>query len=131
MGRLMVLNKFSQRWVEVVKRAKRWWTASVDGKINLVVRYGIKPLEFAKGKNIIEQASETEVNDVLAKVYEASEHGELDALIEQQVAFDRHLTQKNKWTNEHKNVYGLSTYLVLWCATGNCVNYWIAVVTQA
>jgi len=24
---------------------------SVDGKINLVVRYGSKPLEFAKGKN--------------------------------------------------------------------------------
>ena len=38
---------------EVAKRVKRWWTASVDGKINLVVRYGSKPLEFSKGKNAI------------------------------------------------------------------------------
>jgi hypothetical protein len=38
----------NQRKVEVVKRVKHWWTASVDGKINLVVGYGSKPLEFAK-----------------------------------------------------------------------------------
>ena len=40
-----------------------WWTASVDGKINLVMRYGSKPLEFAKGKNAIELASKAEVAD--------------------------------------------------------------------
>ena len=56
----------NQRKVEVAKRVKRWWTASVDGKINLVVRYGSKPLEFAKGKNAIELGSETEVADVLS-----------------------------------------------------------------
>ncbi len=49
----------NQRKVEVAKRVKRWWTASVDGKINLVVRYGSKPLEFAKGKNAIFLASAT------------------------------------------------------------------------
>ncbi len=77
------------------ERVKRWWTASVDGKINLVVRYGSKPLEFAKGKNAIELASE------------AAELGELDALIEQQAKFGRRLTLKNKWTNEQKSVYNL------------------------
>ena len=82
--------------MEVAKRVKRWWTASFDGKINLVVRYGSKPLEFAKGKNAIELASETEVADVLAKVREAAEHGELDALIEKQAQFGRRVTQKNK-----------------------------------
>ena len=46
----------SQRKVKVAERIKRWWIASVDGKINLVVRYGSKPLEFAKGKNAIELA---------------------------------------------------------------------------
>ena len=86
----------NQRKVEVAKRVKRWWTASVDGKINLVVRYGSKPLEFAKGKNAIELASETEVADVLAKVREAAESGELDALIEKQAQFGRRVTQKNK-----------------------------------
>ena len=86
----------NQRKVEVSKRVKRWWTASVDGKINLVVRYGSKPLEFTKGKNAIELASETEVADVLAKVREAAENGELDALIEKQAQFGRRVTQKNK-----------------------------------
>ena len=73
-----------QTKVEVAKRVKRQWTASVDGKINLVVRYGSKPLEFAKGKNAIELASE------------AAELGELDTLIEQQAQFSRRLTLKNK-----------------------------------
>ena len=86
----------NQRKVEVSKRVKRWWSASVDGKINLVVRYGSKPLEFAKGKNAIELASEAEVADVLAKVREAAELGELDALIEKQAQFGRRVTQKNK-----------------------------------
>ena len=86
----------SQRKVEVAKRVKRWWTASVDGKINLIVRYGSKPLEFAKGKNAIELASETEVADTLRKVREAAELGELDVLIEQQAQFGRRLTLKNK-----------------------------------
>ena len=86
----------NQRKVEVAKRVKRWWTASVDGKINLLVRYGSKPLEFAKGKNAIKLASETEVADVLAKVREAAENGELDALIEKQAQFGRRVTQKNK-----------------------------------
>ena len=75
---------------------KRWWTASVDGKINLVVRYGSKPLEFAKGNNAIELDSEAEVADVLAKVRDAVEAGELDALIEKQSQFGRRVTQKNK-----------------------------------
>ena len=86
----------NQKKVEVAKRVKRWWTASVDGKINLVVRYGSKPLEFAKGKNAIELASEGEVADTLRKVREAAELGELDALIEQQAQFGRRVTQKNK-----------------------------------
>ena len=53
-------------------------------------------LEFAKGKNAIELASEAEVADVLCKVSEAAGSGELDALIEQQVQFGRRLTLKNK-----------------------------------
>ena len=86
----------NQKKVEVAKRVKRWWTASVDGKINLVVRYGRKPLEFAKGKNAIELASEGEVADTLRKVREAAELGELDALIEKQAQFGRRVTRKNK-----------------------------------
>ena len=86
----------NQKKVEVPKRVKRWWTASVDGKINLVVRYGSKPLEFAKGKNAIELASEGEVANTLRKVREAVEIGELDSLIEQQAQFGRRVTHKSK-----------------------------------
>ena len=47
------------------------------------MRYESKPLEFAKSKNAIELGSEAEVADVLAKVREAAENSELNALIEQ------------------------------------------------
>jgi hypothetical protein len=58
------------------------WTASFDGKINLAVRAGSKPLEFAKGNNAIKLAFETAVAETLRNVREAAELGELDALIE-------------------------------------------------
>ena len=85
-----------QTKVEVAKRVKGWWTVSVDGKINLVVRYGNKLLEFAKGKNAIELAIEAEVADTLRKIREAVKLGELDGLIEQQAQFGRRLIKKNK-----------------------------------
>ena len=75
--------------VEVPKRVKRWWAKSVDGKINLVIRYGSKPIEFSKGKNAILLDSEEEVSGVLAMVRDAVVSGELDALIEQQAQFGR------------------------------------------
>ena len=104
---MWVIDKHSnQRILKGVKSAKLCWSVSVDGKINLVVRYGSKPLKFAKGKNAIELASEADVAGTLRKVREAAEAGELDALIEQQAQFGRRVTQKNKWTNEQKNVLG-------------------------
>jgi len=84
----------NQKKVEVPKRVKRWWAKSADGKINLVVRYGSKPLEFAKGKNAIQLDSEAEVESTLAKLKEAVEAGELDALIEQQAQFGRAIKRR-------------------------------------
>ena len=52
------------------------------------MRYGCRPLEFAKGKNAIELASGAEVAGTLRKVCEAVD-GELDVLIEQQSQFGR------------------------------------------
>ena len=60
------------------------------------MRYGSKPFEFTKGKNAIELANETEVADVLRKLREAADLGELDAFIEKQAQFGRRVTQKNK-----------------------------------
>ena len=64
------------------------WVTDGEGKQTKV--------EVAKGKNAIELGSEAEVADVLAKVREAAELGELDALIEKQAQFGRRVTQKNK-----------------------------------
>ena len=62
------------------------------------MRYESKPLEFAKGKNAIELASEEEVADVLAKESEAAELGESDALIEKQAQVWWHLLRR--WQNQ-------------------------------
>jgi len=71
----------SERKIEVPKRLKRWWNATADGKVNLTIRYGSKPIEFAKGKNAIELASEDHVAATLLKIKEAVQAGELDELI--------------------------------------------------
>ena len=86
----------NQKRIEVPKRVKRWWATSEDGKINLVVRYGSKPLEFAKGKNAIELENEAAVAETLRTIRAAVEMGELDDMIAQQAQFGRRLTQKNK-----------------------------------
>lgn len=70
--------------------------ASADGKVNRVVCYSSKPLEFAKGKNAIELASEAEVTVILRKDREAVKLSKLDAVIEQQALFRRRVTAKTK-----------------------------------
>lgn len=80
--------------VEVAKRIKRWWSATADGKINLTVRYGSKPIEFTKGKNAIELANEEQVAATLLKVKEAVQAGEFDKLIAVQLS-DRKKTAKS------------------------------------
>ncbi|MFK7777933.1 MAG: hypothetical protein QM501_07380 [Gimesia sp.] len=72
--------------VEVEKRIKQWWSITADGKINITIRYGSKPVEFAKGKNAIELDSEEQVAATLLKVKEAVQAGEFDALIEAQIS---------------------------------------------
>ena len=72
--------------VEVEKRVKRWWSATADGKVNLTVRYGSKPIEFAKGKNAIELDSEEQVAATLLKVKDAVNAGEFDDLIDASLA---------------------------------------------
>lgn len=86
----------SQRKVVVSKRIKHWWTVAADGKVNLVVRYGSKILELAKGKNAIELSSESEVVSALAKIKEAVELGEFDAIILQHLQVARPATSNRK-----------------------------------
>lgn len=54
-----------------------WWTSD-DGKVFLGLRYGVKPLEFAKGKNAIEVGDMNELVLTLEKLKQATEAGEFD-----------------------------------------------------
>lgn len=75
--------------VEQPKRIKRWWVEQIDGTVLLTVRYGAKPLEFAKGKNAVHLPNKDDVEPTLIKLKAAVEAGELDDLLEKQVGFGK------------------------------------------
>lgn len=85
----------NEQKIEVPKRVKRWWSATADGKINLTIRYGSKPIQFAKDKNAIELENEEKVAATLLKVKEAVQAGELDELIKQNAQYGRQINRKN------------------------------------
>jgi len=65
-----------------------------NGKINLTIRYGSKPIQFAKDKNAIELENEEQVAATLLKVKEAVQVGELDELIEKHAQYGRKIKSK-------------------------------------
>ena len=75
----------NQHKVEQPKRIKRWWIEHTDGSVQLTVRYGSKPLEFAKGKNAIALKRKEEVEPTLRKLKLAVLGGEFDEMLEQQI----------------------------------------------
>jgi hypothetical protein len=72
-----------RKQVEIATRVKQWWWKAANGKINLALRYGSKPIELAKGKNAIEVGSMDELVAALEAVKDAAHAGDLDAQIEQ------------------------------------------------
>lgn len=75
----------NQHKVEQPKRIKRWWIEHDDGSVQLTVRYGSKPLEFAKGKNAIALKRKEDVEATLRKLKLAVLSGEFDEMLAQQV----------------------------------------------
>jgi hypothetical protein len=75
----------NQHKVEQPKRIKRWWVELHDGAVQLTVRYGSKPLEFAKGKNAIALKRKEDVEPTLRKLKLAVLAGEFDEMLAQQV----------------------------------------------
>jgi hypothetical protein len=75
----------NQHKVEQPKRIKRWWVELHDGAVQLTVRYGSKPLEFAKGKNAISLKRKEDVEPTLRKLKLAVLAGEFDEMLAQQV----------------------------------------------
>ena len=79
-------NEGDEKEICVEKRVLRWWQIGMNGKIKLTIRYGSRPLQFAKGLDAIEVADTNEMVGVLVKFREATERGELDTLIAEQIA---------------------------------------------
>jgi hypothetical protein len=79
-------NEGDEKEISVEKRVLRWWQIGMNGKIKLTIRYGSRPLQFAKGLDAIEVADTNEMVGVLEKFREATERGELDTLIAEQIA---------------------------------------------
>jgi len=72
-----------KRTVETEKRMREWWWVAADGKkMNIVLKYGAKVIEIAKGKTAIEIAGQQELVATLELLKKAVESGELDAQID-------------------------------------------------
>ena len=68
--------------IEQTRKVRPWWFRAESGKTCVQVKYGTKVLDFAKGKNAIEVASEAELVKVLEALKNATAAGELDSQIE-------------------------------------------------
>ena len=68
--------------IEVHKRVKAWWFTADNGKLCLLVRYGSKVIELARGKTAVEVTTLDELVSALATIKAAVEAGELDAQIQ-------------------------------------------------
>ncbi len=81
-----VLNRVTgeRQTVESAKIVREWWYINGAGKINLVIKYGSKPISFdAKGtKNAIEVSTGDELIEALKTIKAAVDTGELDQQIE-------------------------------------------------
>lgn len=74
-------NDGNKTRVEREKRIKAWWWKDGDA-LTMVVRYGAKPLELAKGKRALRVENISAVPTTIRTVMEAVNAGELDAAID-------------------------------------------------
>ena len=70
-----------KQYQQVAKKVRAWWWRNEAGKVNLVVRYGARIIELAKGKNSIELENEAAILPTLDLIRKAAEAGELDEAI--------------------------------------------------
>lgn len=68
--------------IETAKRIRPWWWTAENGKVCLVVKYGTKAMELAKGKTAIEVGAWNELIPTLDALKAAVAAGELDAQID-------------------------------------------------
>ncbi len=64
--------------LEAARHVRKGWFADAGGKMFFQLRYGSKPLEFAKGMNAVSVQDINEVPVVIGSIIEAINAGELD-----------------------------------------------------
>lgn len=64
--------------VDAPRTVRKGWFTDASGKLFFQLRYGSKPLEFAKGMNAVAVESLTEVPGIIASIIDAINAGELD-----------------------------------------------------
>lgn len=64
--------------VDVPRNVRKGWFTDASGKMFFQIRYGSKPLEFAKGMNAVEVENLADVPAIIASIIEAINAGELD-----------------------------------------------------
>jgi hypothetical protein len=81
------------------RHVREWWWTGDNGAVYVEVRYGVKPLEIAKGKNAIQVGDMGELIETLQMLKQATEAGEFDdQLMVVAGRFDRQLTGTKKAT---------------------------------
>ncbi|GLS99866.1 hypothetical protein GCM10007897_12490 [Sphingobium jiangsuense] len=64
--------------VEAPRKVRKGWFTDATGKMFFQIRYGSKPLEFAKGMNAVEVENLADVPVIIGSIIEAINAGELD-----------------------------------------------------
>lgn len=64
--------------VDAPRTIRKGWFTDASGKMFFQLRYGSKPLEFAKGMNAVEVQNLKEVPEIIGSIIEAINAGELD-----------------------------------------------------
>lgn len=72
--------------VEAPRTVRKGWFTDAQGKLFFQLRYGAKPLDFAKGMNAIEVADREALPGTIGSVIEAVNAGELDAQLKAAIA---------------------------------------------
>jgi len=64
--------------VDAPRHVRKGWFVDAEGKMFFQIRYGSKPLEFAKGMNAVEVENLAELPNLIVSIIEAINAGELD-----------------------------------------------------
>ena len=72
--------------VDAPRKVRKGWFTDAQGAVFFQLRYGAKPLEFAKGMNAVEVGQRDALPGVIGSIIEAVNAGELDAQLKAAIA---------------------------------------------